>query len=398
MKTAYITVQAPYGKEEQFILPEIIEFMNSGNEVLVLPLRPDKKLCEGEEQEIISPHTLAIPIHSKGVIILGTALFFKRPFKSIALVAKLLNTSGNPIKALKNLSVLGKGLTLSEVITRRGGEHIHANWGGSTATAAYIASYVSGISWSFTCHSRDITENNMLREKVKSAKFVRVINDNGYNEVINLVGEDAGKKCIKLHIGININPDEVKLRVVNDIFTIAVPADMVEAKGHEYLIEAINIIVKQGFKMLCNLYGDGNLKDIIMKKVIELELSDYITFNEELPDDKRFSMFGRGEVDAVILPSIVTLNEKEEIPVALMEAMAYKIPVISTNTGGIPELLRDEAGILVEEKNSAQLAQAIIRLMEDKVYYEKIALKGYNRVYEDFYLKNIIIKLVELMK
>lgn len=398
MKVAYITAQTPYGKREQFILPEIIEFVNTGNEVLVLPLRPEKELFDGEEPKTVSEYTLPIPLYSGGVFLMGATLFLQSPIKSLKLIGRILTKSGNPKKVIKNLSVFGKGLTLSEVVKRRKVDHIHAHWAGTTSTVAYIASYFSEIPWSFTCHRWDIAENNMLEEKVKSAKFVRAINDNGYNEIMDLVGEEAREKCYKLHSGVNIKPNENRKRQDRDVFSIVVPGNLIEVKGHTYLIDTIDILVKNGYKVKCYLYGNGELEDVLKNKVNKLGLNEAVIFNNKLAHDKLLSLYDEGKVDCVVLPSIVTQTEKEGIPVSLMEAMACKIPVVATNTGGIPELLEGNAGILVNEKNPKELAESIIKLIEDKSYYEEIAEKGYNRVYEDFYLPNIVEKLIALMK
>jgi len=110
-------------------------------------------------------------------------------------------------------------------------------------------------------------------------------------------------------------------------------------------------------------------------------------------------LYANNEVDCVILPSIVMdKGEHEGIPVSLMEAMAFKIPVISTNTGGIPELLDNDAGIMVEQKNSYKLAEAIETLIKDEGLRMKLGESGYNKVMEEFSLPNIVTKLLELMK
>jgi colanic acid/amylovoran biosynthesis glycosyltransferase len=398
MKVAYITAQTPYGENEQFILPEIISFSNNGTEILVLPLRPDKVLFEGLEPKIVSEYTLAIPLFSKEVILLSIVLFLRSPIKCFKMLGKIILHSGSLKKIYKNLAVFGKGLAYSEVLKRHNVEHVHAHWAGTTSTAAYIAAGISDIPWSFTCHRWDIAENNMLKEKVKSSRFVRVINDNGYNEVIQIVGDLAKTKCHKLHVGINVSPEEVKGEKDKNVFTITVPANMVEVKGHIYLIEAINILIKKGYELKCNLYGDGILGNTLKNKVKALGLEKVIIFNNKLAHDKLLSIYKEGYVDCVLLPSIVTETEKEGIPVSLMEAMAYRIPVIATDTGGIPELLTDGAGIIVKEKDPLALAEGIRCLMENKSYYEIIAQKGYNRVYEEFYLPQIVDKLIELMK
>jgi glycosyltransferase involved in cell wall biosynthesis len=81
-----------------------------------------------------------------------------------------------------------------------------------------------------------------------------------------------------------------------------------------------------------------------------------------------------------------------------MEAMAYKIPVISTNTGGIPELLEGRSGIMVEQKNPYKLAEAIETLIKDEKLRRKLGESGYKKIIEEFSLTNIVTKLLEFMR
>ena len=101
----------------------------------------------------------------------------------------------------------------------------------------------------------------------------------------------------------------------------------------------------------------------------------------------------------VILPSITTdKGEHEGIPVTLMEAMAYGIPVISTKTGGIPELIGDGSGIMVEEKNAKAIADAIERLMLDRNFYHILSLKGREKILKEFSIKENAKNLLSLFK
>ena len=73
-------------------------------------------------------------------------------------------------------------------------------------------------------------------------------------------------------------------------------------------------------------------------------------------------MYREGRVGMVVLPSVDLGNNLHEgIPVALIEAMSYNIPVVGTHTGGIPELLEGGAGLIVPDKDPAALADAIER-------------------------------------
>jgi len=241
----------------------------------------------------------------------------------------------------------------------------------------------------------------MLKEKVKSTKFVRCISKNGKIELLRIIGADFKDKIKVIHMGVKI-PTNVGGLLFKDkeYFKIVTPANILAVKGHKYLIEACSILVEESIKNFeCIFYGEGlarkELEELIKRKF----LNKYIKIPGLIPHEKLIKMYRNNEVDIVILPSINTESgEHEGIPVSLMEAMAYSIPVISTNTGGIPELLSEDTGVMVEEKKSEKLAMAIIKLIEDKNFREKIGRQGYNRVCEEFNIQKNTRKLLELFE
>jgi glycosyltransferase involved in cell wall biosynthesis len=79
-----------------------------------------------------------------------------------------------------------------------------------------------------------------------------------------------------------------------------------------------------------------------------------------------------------------------------MEAMVHKIPVVSTDTGGIPELLSDGSGIMVKEKDPEALANAIMRLMNEKNFYDEMAEKGRLKIARTFNIDFIAERLLTL--
>jgi glycosyltransferase involved in cell wall biosynthesis len=277
-------------------------------------------------------------------------------------------------------------------------EHIHAHWGSTTATMAWIVSELTGIPWSFTLHRWDILENNILKGKVKSAKFVRCISEHGKNELLEIVGERCVGKIEMLHMGVRIPVSGSKFQKHRKIFTIITPANLLEVKGHQYLIEACAILVKSGIKNFqCIFYGGGPLRDKLERLVEEKKLTNYIKIPGAIPHEKLMGMYKNHEVDLVILPSITTnKGEHEGIPVSLMEAMAFGIPVISTNTGGIPELVNDESGIIVEEKNVKDITDALEKFIKDKKFGNKIGKKGMLKVKKDFNVETNVKSLIKL--
>jgi len=403
MKIVYITAQTPYGKGEQFILPEILEIINKGHEIMVIPVRPEKEIALGNEPKKVSKFSICIPLIDINLILKSMLIFIKCPLRVMKITFEILRHSGSLKKIFKNLAIFPKGLVVGEMLRRKKTNHIHAHWGSTTSTIAYIVSQLTGIPWSFTLHRWDIPENNMLKEKARSAKFIRVISKSGYDEVLEIVGDEYKNKCFILHMGVDITKfskeGEKTDKRDKDSFIIATPANLLEVKGHKYLIEAIETLRQKGYNIKCYFFGDGPLREELGKIVNNMNLRDIITFEGAIPHDRLLELYAKSEVDCVVLPSIITdKGEHEGIPLSLMEAMAYKIPVISTNTGGIPELLEGGAGIIVEQKNPYKLAEAIEALIKDKDLRRKLGETGYNKVMEEFSLSNIVIKLLELMK
>jgi glycosyltransferase involved in cell wall biosynthesis len=402
MKIAYITAQTPYGNGEQFILPEILEVINKGNDVIVIPVRPENKIAKGREPEKVSEYTIYIPLLNFHLLLKSIFIFFIYPFRTCKIIYSILRNSGNIEKIIKNLVVLPKGLITSEVIKKHDIEHIHAHWASTPSTVAYIASELTGVSWTFTSHRWDITENNMINEKARSSKFIRVIDKPGYEEILNFIDEKNRLKCHIVHVGINLHGNFNKISnefIDKKSFIIAIPANFVEKKGHIYFIHAIKKLIARNYNITCYFFGDGPLENELKAFVNKLDLNKNIIFRGKIAHDELLELYAKGEIDCVVLPSIVTDDgEKEGIPVSLMEAMAYKIPVISTNTGGIPELLGEGAGILVDQKDPDALAEAIERLINDRELRRELQEKGYKRVYKEFYLPNVVDRLLYLMK
>lgn len=398
MKIVYITARTPLGKGETFILEELLELKNQGVNLLIIPRNPTKKIFHKEAESLMN-NSVCLPL-------INVTIFVKFLFSFIT-KAQIVKVIGNIFKysrsvhiLVKNLAVLAKGVYIVDIIKHNKVRHIHSHWGSTTSTMAYISSELSGIPWSFTLHRWDIKENNMLKEKVKSAKFVRCISEHGKNELFEIIGSGSKDKIQVIHMGVKTPSRVSESQKDKKNFTIVTPANLLEVKGHKYLIDACSILVKENIKNFqCIFYGEGSMKNKLEELVERESLNNYIKMPGMIPHEKLMQMYENNEVDIVILPSITTKNgEHEGIPVALVEAMAHSIPVISTNTGGIPELLSGGAGVMVEEKNSQQLTIAIKKLIKNRDFREKIARKGYDRVCTDFNIQKNTKKLIKLFK
>jgi len=96
--------------------------------------------------------------------------------------------------------------------------------------------------------------------------------------------------------------------------------------------------------------------------------------------------------DIFILPSI-----KEGLPYTIIEAVAAGVPIITTNVGGIPEMIDDNvSGILIQPKNSHQLAEKITYLINNPEKAQDMAQKARQKTEQEFSLEKMIEKTKNL--
>jgi colanic acid/amylovoran biosynthesis glycosyltransferase len=399
MKLIYITTSFPFGKGEGFILPELQELNGRGYQVFVVPLFPRGQIIHEGAEQFLNWH-LCQGILSWSIIFSAFGQMSIKPMASLR--ALFLILTFNPTHLLKNISVFLKGLWLASEAKKLGAEHIHVHWASTTASMAMIASEVSGIPWSFTAHRWDIKENNLLQRKVDRAKFARFIAKNGIS-----MSQKRGIKYIEkmhvLHIGIDLpkvvelNKSQSLLVPNRHIFRLLCPANLVQVKGHQYLIEALTKLTDLSIELW--FVGDGPLRSQLENSCALLGLHDYVKFFGALPRQQLLNFYQDGLIDVVVLPSIDLGNGIHEgIPVSLMEAMAYQIPVISTKTGGIPELVVAGTGVLVSDKDSDLLAYEIRHLYTSPELSSQLGRAGFQRVREQFEIGAVVDKLVELFE
>lgn len=386
----------PYGPKETFIIPEIIEIQRCGHHVIIIPVRPDKELFH-QDAVIFRNETYRADLISSKIIFTFLAEFLHRPVAALKTLATVVLRSRSLKIALKNISVVPKAFYTAHILRREKIDHIHAHWASTPSTVAYIAASLTGIPWSFTAHRWDIAENNILRTKVVSAAFVRAIDENGKKRIVEIVKEKVlDDKIHVLHMGVGTQNHGNSDKQSSDPFTILCPANMVHIKGHVYLLRACRLLRQKGAKIKCLLAGDGTLKDELKALAGELDLNDQTKFLGRLPHEQLLEMYKKDIIDVVILPSIETeAGEAEGIPVALIEAMSFGIPVISTHTGGIPELLGEGAGIMVKDKDSQELANAMETLYNDVSLRRMLGAQGRERVKKEFNLEAVVGEMLK---
>ena len=213
------------------------------------------------------------------------------------------------------------------------------------------------------------------------------------------------ERTIVHHMGADLQKFECTSHVppVDGPIRILTVARLVEQKGYEYAIRAIaclRTLTSRDLKYTIIGAGDGggNLADSLRQLVDELKIADIVTFAGPQPQDKvRESI---REANIFLLPSVTTTDGFQEgIPVALMEAMASGLPVVTTRHSGIPELVEDRvSGFLAEERAVAPLAEAMVGVIEDHALAGRIATAARAKVEAEFNLLSLNRRLGQILE
>jgi len=202
-----------------------------------------------------------------------------------------------------------------------------------------------------------------------------------------------------IRMGVNVPPQTMVTEHDGSSLRLIMPANMKKVKGHVYLLQAIEMLAERGIDIHVDLAGDGVLRQDILQFIQDKGLQKNVRYLGVMSHEKLLQQLGSGTWDALVLASIVTEDgDAEGVPVALIEAMSYGVPVIATETGGIPELLRNGGGLMVPEKSPRAIADAIEHLAQDSSLREKLGKTGRKWIEEEFAMDKVAEKIVKEME
>jgi glycosyltransferase involved in cell wall biosynthesis len=392
MKIAYITTS--FGSlSHTFIRREIKELLKLGLDISLFGIRSETaKELSKKDKELIKETNYIYPLKLFKIIYSNIWFSLKKPtnyFKT--LFNALFNEEINPFQHLKLIYHFFVSPYLALKIEKEKAKHIHAHFMNVPATIAMYCSRLTNIPFSITNHSAGINQLKEmigLKQKLKKVQFVCTMSN--YNKkYINKI-YSCKQKIYIIRYGIDLKEYKGlkhKLKEKNKIKLLAI-GRLVEKKGFRYLIEAINILQKEKINLSLNLIGDGPLKKNLISSSKKYKL-DNINFNGSLSQDEIKKKLDNSDI--IIVPSIVSsTGEKEGIPNVILEAMAMNVPVIATNHAGIPEIVKHkETGIIIPEKKSLAIAEAVKLFAKDNNLRKICIENGRKLVSEEFNIKKI---------
>ncbi|MHB8123070.1 MAG: glycosyltransferase family 4 protein [Desulfuromonadaceae bacterium] len=262
--------------------------------------------------------------------------------------------------------------------------HIHAPWACGPATAAWVASHLTGIPFSFTGRAHDIfTPDSLLAAKIRDAAFVRCESRAVFRHLQELAGGDSSKLRLTYN-GVPLTAAGRAPVLMQPPYRLLALGRLVGIKGFAFLIEACRLLKEAGVDFHLTVAGAGAQGWRLRRLTRKLGLASQVSFPGFIPYDRVSGLF-QG-TDVFIMPSIVlNSGNRDGLPTVILEALLHGVPVVATDVAGIGEVIEPGVtGLLVPPKDPQALAAAVMQQLRNRDAALEMAAQGRARVLRDF--------------
>ncbi len=365
MRIAHLTNQYPHVRHT-FIRREIVALEALGVEVLRFSMRDSgRDAVDPADQSEYGKTRALLNVGKVALLFALLAALLTRPFRAWRAVCLAVRFGRRADRGvLVHLVYLAEACVLRKWLATAGATHLHVHFATNPAAVALFCKILGGPSYSITVHGPeewDRPEAISLKEKYEGAAFVVAVSDFGRCQVYRWTRPEFWPKVHVVRCGVDDAFLKREPEPVPDTNTLVLIAGLVEQKGHLLLLQALGIVRDQARISGWSSSADGHLRLILETEVARLGLTDRVRFagwqsNDQVREHLRVSR-------ALIMPSFA-----ENLPVAMMEALAMGRPVLGTYIAGVPELIDSGVnGWLVPAGNVKATAEAILRILRTPV-------------------------------
>jgi glycosyltransferase involved in cell wall biosynthesis len=287
------------------------------------------------------------------------------------------------------------GLRLQQM----GINHVHAHFAGMAARTAFWLNRFFSITFSFTAHANDIFSPRQfeigLDKLVDTARVIVTETDYAARSLRERFSSRADR-VHRIYNGLDLSEFEHADFSSTSPLIIAV-GRLISKKGFGDLIRTCALLVGTGKSFRCEIIGEGSLENELRRQIDESSLRNIVVLAGAKPQTELRRRLAAANI--FVLPSVIDPDGgMDNLPTVIMEAMATGLPVVSTNIGGIPEMvIENETGFLVEPGDTAAMAAAIEKVITDSSLAARFGRSGYERARTLFSIENNVRELCALI-
>lgn len=283
--------------------------------------------------------------------------------------------------------------------------HIHAHFAHDPTLIAQLTKELTGLSFTFTAHARDLYQisKSALTDRVAAAVAVVTCCGANLRYLQEVISPANHAKLRLIYHGVNLShfqavqPTIGRERSRPNLQIISV-GRLVDKKGFSDLLQACALLHRRGYGFRCLIYGEGPLHDALSTQIDALDLPQVVQLMGACTQQELVKILPQSDL-FVLTPFMTSDGDRDGIPNVLVEAMACGLAVVSTKVGGIPELIRDgENGLLAEPHAITAIADQLAMLFADELLRHQLGNAARQTVEELFDLQSGARQLVSLFR
>lgn len=304
------------------------------------------------------------------------------------------------------LSYIGMGRALSvalqlrKLMVDRGINIVHSN-ANYDRTCAGIAAFSLSVAHVATVHSAHSIQHNIThwaRNKFATDHFIAVAPP--VHEILVHHDRIPPEKVTFIPNGVPDNSDNsekmrrqvrAELEIADGTVVIGNVARLVPFKGHRYLLRTVETVLQNDSNTLFLILGDGELRSELEATARKMNIDNHIRFLGFRTEVRRYY-----HAFDIYCHSSIELAE-EAFPLAILDALATKIPVASTQVGGIGMMVKDGiTGFLTAPEQPEALANALRELIRSEEKRQAMGSEGYKLFREHYHASSMADKVEDV--
>jgi colanic acid/amylovoran biosynthesis glycosyltransferase len=387
---------------ETFILSEILELERQGLELRIFSLkRPNDGVFHADVARVRAPVTYLpeSPLRAARAFAAAHREVFgwnRRRYLRCLWVTVWRALKKRRPAVLKRF--LQAGL-IASLLSREGIGHVHAHFATSATSVALHLHELTGVSYSFTAHAKDIyrhsVESDSLERKLRSARFAVTVSDYNRRSLADL---DGAERLVRIYNGLDLErfaPNGIGREEPPLVLAVG---RLIEKKGFADLVRACSLLHGADVSFRCRIVGKGELEAELRALIAELGLDEHVELAGPIPRERLLAVYRRASV--AVVPCVIGADgNRDGLPTVAVEAMALGVPVVATEVTGIPELVENgRTGLLVPPHRPEALAAAIRRVLSEPDWAHALVRAGRGRVEREFDLEANVARLRSLFE
>lgn len=357
-----------------------------------------RQKARGMEVTVYAPSFMGLQNHSIGQISVKRFRYFPRRWERLTHGESAPAKIRNPLYLiLVPFYLLCGSLGMWRLCSKENFDVLHVHWPVPHAWFGYIGKITTRARMVATFYGAELAlakrypfVKNFIRWSTRKSDKVIAISSFARDEIMRLT--HAEPEVIPYGAPLEVAEKSPSATSRKGPKIILFVGRIIERKGLPYLIEAMTKVVTEMEAQLV-IVGEGDRRAELERVIREKDLEKTVIFAGKVSTDHLQELYEK--CDVFVLPSIVdSRGDTEGLGVVLLEALAYRKPIVATDVGGIGDVIKNErTGLLVPQKDPGALSNAIVRLLRDRELATRLGNEGHRYAREYFSWDRILSKL-----